>query len=52
VRFVGTFVASPDFARRHCCVGRESDTTPAPGEAGHVCEPNETVDYRPHKLPI
>jgi cytochrome P450 len=37
---------------RHCCVGRKSDTTPAPSEAGRVYEPNETADYGPHKSPI
>jgi hypothetical protein len=36
----------------HCCVGRKSDTTPAPREPGRVCEPNETADYGPHKSPI
>lgn len=38
--------------RRHCCVGRNSDTTPDPREPGHVYEPNEMADFGPHKSPI
>jgi hypothetical protein len=36
----------------HCCVGRKSDTTPAPREAGRVYEQNETADFGPHKSPV
>jgi hypothetical protein len=38
--------------RRHCCVGRKSDTTVARREACRVCEPNETADNGQHESPI
>lgn len=36
----------------YCCVDRNRTTTPAPLQAGRVCEPNETVDSGPHESTI
>jgi hypothetical protein len=40
-----------DDAQRHCCIGRKSDTTPTPREAGRVYKPNKMAEFGPHKSP-